>query len=85
MAANTIKDAVKSLSQVVRQERRALKLTQKELGDFAGTGINFISQLEQGKISVRLDKVLSVLQVLGLELEIQRGKDVVATSPELLK
>ncbi len=85
MAAKTIKDAVQALSQVVRQERRALKLTQKELGDFAGTGINFISQLEQGKISVRLDKLLSVLQVLGLELEIKRGRDVVATSPELRK
>ncbi len=81
----TIEKAVKELSEVIKQERKANKLTQKELGDFAGTGVNFISQLERGKISARLDKVLSVFQVLGLELKIERGKEVVSASRELKK
>lgn len=71
------------LGEVIRQERKALGLSQQELGDLAGTGLNFISQLERGKESVRMDKVLSVLKVLGLGLLITRSKEQVALATEL--
>ena len=71
----------KIIGQCVRVERRARGLTQQELGELAGTGLNFVSQLERGKTTVRLDKALAVLKVLGLELQIVRGKKGVSVAP----
>ena len=62
------------LGEAVRNERKAQKLTLEELGRFSGVGLNFISQLERGKPTVRLDKMLAVLKVLGLEIHLRRGK-----------
>ena len=56
------------LGRFIRSERRLRGLTLQELGDLTGTGINFVSQMERGKPTVRLDKVLEVLQVLGLQI-----------------
>lgn len=71
------------IGHAIRDERQTRGLTQQELGELAGTGLNFISQLERGKPTVRLDKLLSVLRVLGLELQITRGKKGVSVSPDL--
>jgi y4mF family transcriptional regulator len=48
--------------------RRAAGLTQAELADRAGVGLRFIRELEQGKPTVRLDKVKQVLDLFGHEL-----------------
>ncbi len=69
------------IGQAAREERRARGLTQQELGELSGTGLNFVSQLERGKPTVRLDKLLSVLRVLGLELQLTRGKKGVSRAP----
>ena len=73
----------KSLGQVVRTERQAQKLTQAELGQYSGTGLNFVSQLERGKPTVRFDKLISILSVLGLELHLQRGKRGISLHEDL--
>lgn len=62
------------LGRAIRRERRALKLTQTELSKLAGVRLNFVSQLERGKPTVRFNKLVDVIQVLGLELLLQRGK-----------
>jgi len=64
-----------ALGNIVRTERKKLGLTQQELADLSGTSMLFISQLEREKRTVRLDKVLSVLGVLGLEVCIRRGRE----------
>lgn len=56
------------LGRVVRQARKTLRLTQAELADLAGCGVVFVTQLEGGKATVQLDKVLAVLSVLDLRL-----------------
>ncbi len=56
------------IGQFVRARRRASKLTQRELGELAGVGPRFISELERGKRSVRLDAVMRVLAVFGKTL-----------------
>lgn len=61
------------LGQIIRQERRKRSLTQTALGDLSGTSINFISQVEAGKETAHIGKVLKVLQVLGVQLEIGYG------------
>lgn len=58
------------IAQAVRGTRRRHGLTQTQLAGLSGTGLRFISELERGKPSVALDKVLAVLAVLGLRVRI---------------
>ncbi|WP_288559700.1 helix-turn-helix transcriptional regulator [uncultured Victivallis sp.] len=55
----------KPLSGFVRQQRKALKMTQQDLADRAGVGIRFIRELESGKPTLRMDKVNIVLDLFG--------------------
>jgi len=55
----------------VAHRRRSLGLRQAELADLADVSIRFIHSLEHDKPTVRLDKVLAVLEVLGLELDVR--------------
>lgn len=54
----------------VRQRRRALNLTQQQLADRAGVGLNFVYQLEKEKQTVQLDCTRQVLQALGYDLAV---------------
>ena len=72
-----------TLAQAIRKERRLNKLTQTELAQLSKTGINFISQLERGKETLRLSSLLSVMKVLGLEFHIQRGNAGISISGKL--
>lgn len=56
------------LSNFIKEKRKQLKLTQPELAERAGVGLRFVRELEQGKQSVRLDKVNQVLALFGSEL-----------------
>jgi y4mF family transcriptional regulator len=66
-----ITDATK-LGDLVRSERKRLKVTQKDLAMTSGTGLRFISDLENGKVTCQVGKVLRVLQTLGLQVEVVR-------------
>lgn len=52
--------------------RRALGLRQTELAELAGTSARFVYDVERGKPSLRLDKLIDLLDVLGLELVLSR-------------
>lgn len=56
------------LSLFVKQKRKQLKLTQPELAERVGVGLRFIRELEQGKQTLRLDKVNQVLALFGSEM-----------------
>ena len=58
------------LASSVRSRRKALGLTQTSLAELAGTSMRFVHTLENAKGTVRLDKVLDVLAVLGLDLQV---------------
>lgn len=60
-------DAI-ALGLAIRRARKSQGLTQAELAGLAGTGLRFLSELENGKRTVALGKVLDVLAVLGLRL-----------------
>ena len=62
------------LGRALRGRRRSLGLTQQDLARLSGCGLAFLYELEMGKATVRLDKVLAVLAVLGLELSLVEGK-----------
>jgi len=62
----------KDVGQVVREARKEQGLTQKELADvFSGFSREFLSDLENGKPSVQLDKALAVAHTLGLRIYIE--------------
>ncbi|HVI33754.1 helix-turn-helix transcriptional regulator [Phenylobacterium sp.] len=60
------------IGQAVRHARKALGLRQDELAAAAGVGLRFLVELERGKTTVQLDRVLAVLGALGLRLELVR-------------
>lgn len=57
-----------NLSGFVKEKRKAVQLTQVELSEKAGVGLRFIRELEQGKETLRLDKVNQVLKLFGYEM-----------------
>ncbi len=57
------------LIKFVKSRRRSMGLTQKDLADRAGVGLRFVRELEQGKDSLRMDKVNQVLALFGHRLE----------------
>ena len=58
------------LSAAIRTRRKQLKVTQKDLAMTCGTGLRFIIDLEKGKPTCQIGKILQVLQALGLKLQI---------------
>ncbi len=56
------------LSSFLKNRRKKLKLTQPQLAQKAGVGLRFIRDMEQGKETLRMDKVNQVLKLFGQEL-----------------
>ena len=56
------------LSDFIKQKRKENNLTQQELSAKAGVGLRFIREIEQGKASLRMDKVNQVLALFNMEL-----------------
>ena len=56
------------LSQTVKQLRKEYGLTQEELAMKSGVGVNFVRNLEQGKPSLRMDKVNQLLDLFNYTL-----------------
>jgi HTH-type transcriptional regulator / antitoxin HipB len=63
------------LAIAVRKRRKELSLKQSDLAKLAGCDRLFVSQVEGGKRTVRLDKLLDLLQVLGYQLTLETGKE----------
>ena len=56
------------LSLLLKQKRKETGLTQKELATKAGVGLRLIREIEQGKESVRMDKLNQILFLFGYEM-----------------
>ena len=67
------------LGAAVRAARKQLKATQKELAMTSGTGLRFVIDLERGKPTCQIGKILHVLQALGLRVGLKATADA---SPE---
>lgn len=61
------------IGEEIKQLRKKAELTQVEFAKRVGVGLRFARELEQGKPSVRLDKVNQVLEFLGHHLEVKRN------------
>lgn len=58
----------------VRRKRKLLRLTQQELADLSNCGADFLYDLERGKPTIRLDKLMPVLDVLGYRFALEPKK-----------
>ncbi|MFZ1978260.1 MAG: helix-turn-helix transcriptional regulator [Bacteroidota bacterium] len=56
------------LQDFIKTKRKISNLTQPELAEKAGVGLRFVREMEQGKTTLRLDKVNQVLKLFGYEL-----------------
>jgi y4mF family transcriptional regulator len=56
------------LSQYIKAKRKEFGLTQVDLSQKAGVGLRFVREMEQGKETLRLDKVNQVLALFGAEM-----------------
>ena len=56
------------LREYVKRMRKRHNLTQTDLSEKAGVGLRFIRELEQGKETLRIDKVNQVLSLFGSEM-----------------
>lgn len=63
-----MKENLNNISVYVKAKRKQNKLTQSELALKAGVGLRFVRDLEQGKNTLRMDKVNDVLRLFGEEL-----------------
>lgn len=58
-------DSAESISAFVRRKRKENKLNQQEFANRAGVGLRFLRELENGKLTLRTDKVNQVLSMFG--------------------
>ncbi|WP_422647953.1 Helix-turn-helix transcriptional regulator [Cupriavidus sp. H18C1] len=59
------------LGAAIRQRREQLELKQTDLAGLGGTGNRFVIELERGKPTVQLQKVLDIMDLLGLEVVVK--------------
>ena len=55
------------IAEFIKMERKAANLTQEEFAERSGLGLRFIRDLEQGKETLRMDKVNQALSMFGME------------------
>lgn len=61
-----MRTSARELGITIRETRKQLGVTQKDLALTAGTGLRFIIELEAGKDTCQIGKVLTVLHTLGI-------------------
>lgn len=57
-----------SIAAFIKERRKIFNLTQIDLAEKSGVGLRFVRELEQGKPTLRLDKVNQVLALFGHEV-----------------
>ncbi len=64
-----------SFGLALKQRRKEMNYTQREISDLTGFSISFISDLENGKSTAEIGKAIYLANVLGLDIDIKcRGR-----------
>jgi HTH-type transcriptional regulator / antitoxin HipB len=78
-----VKFSIEQIGQVAKSRRKTLGLTQRQLADLSECSIVTVVALERGKTTLRVDKLLSILSTLGLQIRLEIGKEgFVSSVPE---
>lgn len=73
------------LSLFVKEKRKKAGMKQKDLSLAAGVGLRFVRDLEQGKATMRIDKINQVLNLFGHEMgpvKLKQVEEVIEVQPE---
>ncbi|MDH8702078.1 y4mF family transcriptional regulator [Dysgonomonadaceae bacterium PH5-43] len=62
---------MEELGNTIKERRKALSITQRELAALAGVGINTLTKIERGEANPSLKVVMNILNTLGLEIDIK--------------
>ena len=62
---------MEDLGNTIKERRKALSITQRELATLAGVGINTLTKIERGEANPSLKVIMDVLNTLGLEIDIK--------------
>ena len=62
--------SVEKIGEFIKTRRRQLKVTQKDLAMTSNTGLRFIIDVEKGKPTCQIGKILTVLQTLGIKIKL---------------
>ena len=62
----------KLLGQIIRARRKELNYTQAYLAEFTGLSTTFISDLENGKLTAEIEKTIQLINILGMDLLVER-------------
>lgn len=62
---------MKELGTIIKERRKALSITQRELAALAGIGINTLTKIERGEANPSLKVIVRILDTLGLEMDIK--------------
>ena len=68
-----------ALGHIIRETRRALGLTQPKLALSAGVGVRFLVDIEKGKPTAQIGKIMRVLAALGIEMQLSPPNMIEAT------
>lgn len=60
----------KELGNAIRERRKELKYTQQYISEITGFSVSFLSDLENGKPTCEIGKTLSLINLLGLDLNV---------------
>ncbi|MGA3334397.1 MAG: type II toxin-antitoxin system Y4mF family antitoxin [Terracidiphilus sp.] len=63
-----MKYTAQAIGQMIRESRKRLGVTQRDLALTSGTGLRFVIDLEKGKETCQIGKVLTVLNTLGIRI-----------------
>ena len=67
---------MKTIGEIIKENRKKLKLTQIQLATYANVSPKFIIELENNKKTIQLDKLYDVLDVLDLTLVVENKKGI---------
>ena len=62
----------KTLGETIRARRKELHYTQAYLAEFTGLSVTFISDVERGKTTAEIEKIIRLTNVLGLNLLVEK-------------
>lgn len=62
----------KSLGAAIRARRKELEYTQAYLAEFTGLSVTFISDVERGKATAEIEKVIRLINILGMDITIEK-------------
>ena len=60
----------KEIGKLIKDRRKFLKITQKELSDIVGVGLRSLVDIENGKGNPTIDQINKILEALGLKMDI---------------